>query len=87
MELINRFTSPHMPIWAAIIASTSMPLILPECSFSEDWEFSIFTDSRMRKLYHYFFSSHEDHLRETYISGNYVSTLPLELLTNHKIAK
>lgn len=33
MELINRFTSPNMPIWAAIIASTSMPLILPEFTF------------------------------------------------------
>lgn len=86
MELINRFTSPNFPIWAAIIASTSMPLIMPEFSFLEEWQVSSFTDGRMRKLIYYFFSSPEDALKETFISGNFVSTLPLELLTNQKLA-
>lgn len=35
MEIINRFTRPNMPIWAAIIASTSLPLILPEFNCRE----------------------------------------------------
>lgn len=30
LEIINRFTRPNMPLWAAIIASTSMPYLFPE---------------------------------------------------------
>jgi hypothetical protein len=29
LEIINRFTRPNMPLWAAIIASTSMPYLYP----------------------------------------------------------
>jgi len=35
---------------------------------------------------HYFFDSTKERTQEYYISGNFVSTLPLELLTNPKIA-
>lgn len=41
----------------------------------------------MRKLVHYFFEDDESALQTFYIAGNYVSTLPLELLTNQKIAR
>jgi hypothetical protein len=27
LEIVNRFTRPNMPLWAAIIASTSMPYL------------------------------------------------------------
>jgi predicted acylesterase/phospholipase RssA len=37
MEIINRFTRPNMPLWAAIVASTSMPYLFPEFCFQEDW--------------------------------------------------
>jgi len=33
VEMVNRFTRPNMPVWAAIIASTSMPLLLPDVDF------------------------------------------------------
>jgi predicted acylesterase/phospholipase RssA len=32
MEVINRFTKPNMPIWAAIVASTSMPYLFSDFS-------------------------------------------------------
>ena len=76
-----------MPVWAAIIASTSMPFVFPDFTFQEEWEFSPFTDSRMRKLVHYFFDSPKEKTRESFVCGNYVSTLPLELLTNPRMAK
>lgn len=41
----------------------------------------------MRKLVHYFFEDDSAALQTFYIAGNYVSTLPLELLTNQKIAR
>ncbi len=33
VEMVNRFTRPNMPVWAAIIASTSMPYLLPDVNF------------------------------------------------------
>jgi hypothetical protein len=48
-----------MPLWTAIIASTSLPLILPEFMSKEEWEMNSFTDSRMRKLMNYFFNGEE----------------------------
>jgi predicted acylesterase/phospholipase RssA len=29
LEIVNRFTRPNMPLWAAIIASTSIPYLFP----------------------------------------------------------
>jgi hypothetical protein len=85
--MVNRFTRPNMPVWAAIVASTSMPLLLPDVDFLEEWEYSPFLDSKMRKLVNYFFSSPEDKLQQSFFSANFISTLPLELLTNQKLAK
>lgn len=34
MEIVNRFTRPNMPLWAAIVASASMPYLLP--AFASD---------------------------------------------------
>lgn len=33
VQMVNRFTRPNMPLWAAIIASTSMPMLLPDVDF------------------------------------------------------
>lgn len=41
----------------------------------------------MRKMINYFFSEEEKDLQTFYIAGNFVSTLPLEFLTNEKIAR
>lgn len=76
-----------MPLWAAIVASTSMPYMLPAFASDQEWEFSPYTDSRMRKMVNYFFDTEEKSLQTYYIAGNYLSTLPLELLTNQKIAR
>jgi hypothetical protein len=87
LEIVNRFTKPNMPLWAAIIASASMPYLLPEFACNEEWEFSPYTDSRMRKLVNYFFDAEKNSVQTFYVAGNYVSTLPLEFLTNEKIAR
>ena len=87
IELFNRFTRPNMPIWAAIVASTSLPYLFPAVNFLEEWEFSPYSESRMRKLNHYFFFNPIDKLQQSYFSANFVSSLPLELLTNQKIAE
>jgi predicted acylesterase/phospholipase RssA len=77
LEIVNRFTRPNMPLWAAIVASASMPYLLPAFACDEEWLFSPLTDSRMRKLVHYFFDDEDAPLQTFYIAGNYVSTLPL----------
>lgn len=82
LEIVNRFTKPNMPLWAAIIASASMPYVLPAFASNEEWEFSPFSDSRMRKLVNYFFDSDQRSIQTYYVAGNFISTLPLEFLTN-----
>lgn len=37
LEIVNRFTRPNMPVWAAIIASTSLPYVLPAFASNEEW--------------------------------------------------
>lgn len=64
-----------------------MPYVLPEFASNEQWEFSPLADSRMRKMVNYFFDAEANSIQTFYVSGNYVSTLPLEFLTNEKIAR
>lgn len=38
LEFINKDTKPHMPVWAAVVASASLPLLYQFFEAPKDWE-------------------------------------------------
>lgn len=40
VEILNHHTSPNMPVWAAIIATTSTPKFFKPLNELKDWNFT-----------------------------------------------
>lgn len=76
-----------MPLWAAIIATSTTPFIHAFFEAEKGWE-----TPNLSSFYSYwvnqFFQIEEDSKpgKTKYISGNFVSSVPLELLTNTTIS-
>lgn len=81
---INQHTFPEMPVWAAVVTGSSFPILFPEVRSMQQWveRIDIQTENRYLKQ---FFSDGEYKRSPIFTSGNLLSSLPLELLTNRKI--
>lgn len=81
---MNKNTLPNMPIWAAIVCSSCLPYFYSDFECPKEWENpTLDLNSQYKHLVADFFSFNPiDHKKGKYSSGNIISSLPLELLTN-----
>ena len=81
---INHYTFPYMPIWAAILITTSFPGFFPEIRCQPQWIQKISVSSRERTIKS-FFSQKLPQYMPSFVSGNLLASFPLELLTNREV--
>jgi hypothetical protein len=84
LEFMNKNTLPNMPVWAAIVSASCLPYFYKDFECPREW---VRGDSDTASLYEFivddfFKSSDGSHSQAKFISGNIISSLPLELLTN-----
>jgi hypothetical protein len=84
ISFINCHTFPEMPVWAAVVTGSSFPVLFPEIHSNSQWiqRIDSKTEDRYLKL---FFSDGQYHRPPIFTSGNLLSSLPLELISNKKI--
>ena len=83
---LNNRTFPYMPIWAAIVITTSFPGFFPEIRCQPEWIQKINFSNRERTI-RSFFSQKLPQLLPVFVSGNLLASFPLELLTNREVQK
>lgn len=86
MRFINQKTFPEMPLWAAVAIGSSLPMIFPIFKVQAHWCRDIKTNTEVR-LVKAFFAEGSFTRSPNFVSGNLISSFPLDLLTNRKIIK
>ena len=88
LTFINKNLMPNMPIWAAILATSSLPLFHDHFAANQEWE-APDSESFCEYFVNNFFQAFQDKNQRitSFTSGNIVSSLPLELLLNNTIQK
>ena len=77
-----------MPVWAAILASSSVPFLHKFFEANKEWQAIETKSFKKFFIYEYFKADSDEKTRvNRYASANLVSSLPLELLTNDTIVK
>jgi hypothetical protein len=81
---MNKNTLPNMPVWAAIMSASCLPFFYRDFECPREWEYPA---SDPASFYEYivdeFFNSRKfEYKKSKYCSGNIISSLPMELLTN-----
>lgn len=86
---LNHKTRPNMPIWAAVIASSSLPYLFePQMDFKSWKQRYEEIDQRFLKNYFQKSATNQTENSQNYLqSGVFLTKLPLELITNEKIRK
>lgn len=75
-----------MPIWAAIVASSSLPFLHNMFEANKEWEAPNIVDFNEAYLYDFFKAEPDNDSRITrFLSGNFISSIPLELLSNNTV--
>lgn len=81
--IINHHTRPYMPVWAAIVATTSIPEFFKPLSDMKEWSYKPARSISERKTKEYFRQKKEG--RSVLRSADILTKLPLDLISNHKI--
>lgn len=81
--IINHHTRPNMPVWAAIVATTSMPEFFRPLPDMKEWAERPVDSFRERETKEYFRKKTEK--RSVLRSADILTKLPLDLISNHKI--
>lgn len=86
LTFFNKNTMPNMPVWAAILATSSIPLFHHYFEGRKEWE-APETSSFYDIFVYEFFSPLTDKQKKLtrYLSANLISSVPLELTTNNTI--
>jgi hypothetical protein len=88
LDFLNKNSMPNMPVWAAIVATSTLPLMYQYFEASKEWEAAGAASFYDFFVYDFFKAFGDKDKRITrYTSGNVVSSLPLELLTNNTLKK
>ena len=72
-----------MPVWAAIVATSSSPLFFRPLYDRAEWDY-VPTSRLDERIARQYFSSNKEHSKY-YQSADLLLKLPLELITNHRI--
>ena len=83
LVIINHKTRPYMPVWAAIVASCSLPLFFKPMTDSLEWKYAPETFQSCR-IAHKVFSEPESEYSFLQ-SADLLVKFPLELVTNKKV--
>lgn len=83
IEFINRHTYPEMPIWAAVLISSSFPSLMRPIKGKPAWSEKIDVSSEKRYLKRVFDQGTQK--QPVLVSGNLLANFPLEYVTNKKI--
>ena len=87
-SFLNKNTMPNMPLWAAIVATSTLPFYHDFFEGSQEWETTNAKSFQYFFIYEFFKTNKlRDKNKIQFTSGNFVSSLPLELLTNSTIKK
>ena len=73
-----------MPVWAAILITSSVPGFFPEIRCQPEWIQKISVSSRERTIKAFFSQKIAQYL-PSFVSGNLLASFPLELLTNREV--
>jgi hypothetical protein len=84
---MNKNTLPNMPVWAAIVSASCVPYFYHDFECPREWEYPV---SGQNSYYEYIVNEYFkcnilDYQKAKYLSGNIISSLPMELLTNETI--
>jgi hypothetical protein len=86
LTFLNKNTTPNMPLWAAILAASSLPFLHTFFESNKEWEAPSPEEFNDHFLYEFFKADPGNQTRvNKYTSANFLSSLPLELLTNSTI--
>jgi hypothetical protein len=88
LAFLNKNTMPNMPLWAAILAASSVPFLHNFFDSNKEWESTTPEEFHDFFLYEFFKADADtdnNSRANKYTSANFVSSLPLELLTNDTI--
>ena len=88
LAFINKSITSNMPVWAAILATSSLPIFHDHFVANKEWE-APDSESFYEFFVQNFFEAFQDKNKRItrFTSGNIVSSLPLELLLNDTIQK
>lgn len=88
LAFLNKNTMPNMPVWAAILATSSIPIFHHYFEARKEWEATDSSSFYEFFVYDFFNSLKDSNRRVTrYTSANFISSVPLELVTNNTIEK
>ena len=79
VAVINHITRPNMPLWAALLATSSLPYFYRPITDYKTWRNS---EKRNKNIEVASFFSEKSHRQEYLQSANKISKIPLELVTN-----
>ena len=82
LTIINHITRPNMPVWAAIFATCSLPYFFSSMTDHKEWRT---TEVKNKNIQVENFFSKKSLKYEYLQSANFMSKIPLELVTNQKI--
>lgn len=84
MCFINQKTFPNMPVWAAVVVGSSLPMIFPTMGTRGYWCKKIDPNNSARYVKAFFAEQCHSAL-PIFVSGNLISSFPLDLLTNRRL--
>lgn len=76
-----------MPVWAALMITSSLPTLFTPVRARSEWLQKINMDSNERVLRLFFQDEEAQQEGATLVSGNLLASMPLEFLTNNKCNK
>jgi hypothetical protein len=84
---MNKNTLPNMPVWAAIVSASCVPYFYHDFECPREWEYPVSGQNSYSEyiVNEYFKCNIFDYKKAKYLSGNIISSLPMELLTNETI--
>jgi predicted acylesterase/phospholipase RssA len=84
---INKNTYPFMPVWVALVITSSLPTLFTPVKARSEWLQSFDLNSNERNLSLFFRDEQENTGPSTFVSGNLIASIPLDFLTSHKCNK
>ena len=79
VTVINHITRPNMPVWAALLATSSLPYFYRPITDYKSWRNS---ERKNQNIEVASFFNEKSHRQEYLQSANKISKIPLELVTN-----
>lgn len=82
ITFLNHKTAPYMPVWAAILATSSHPLLFKPVANRAEWNYVPIQKYEERIVRQYFLNTP---LNKNFQSADSLMKIPFELITNHRI--